>query len=190
MKISSILLCCICILLAASFLQAGELVLYGGTQKPGTLTFDALAEVPSDLLTGTWGGTFGLRLSAGKVIGAEQNFSYSPRFAVSGVQAFQMDTNLLVQAPGKVSPYGTAGIGWIYTWGQSTFPEDLDPAKIAAFAFDIGSEFAFNYGGGIKVRRVLGPMGFNFDIRGYTIPSARDSSLSFIQMGVGAVFTW
>ena len=189
MKISTILLCCICILLAASSLQAGELVLYGGSQKPGTLTFDSLSEIPGNLLEGTWGGTFGVRYSAGRVIGIEQNISFSPRFAVSGVHAYQMDTNLLLQAPGKFVPYATAGIGFIVTWGQD-YPEDLDPAKIAAYAFNIGNKFTFNYGGGIKIRRVLGPMGFNFDARGYTIPSARDDTLSFIQMSGGLVFTW
>ena len=190
MKISSILLCCICILFAASFLQAGELVLYGGSQKPGTLTFNDLTEVPSNLLEGTWGGTFGVRFSAGRVIGIEQNISFSPRFAVSGVHAFQTDTNLILQAPGKIVPYATAGIGYIRTWGQDSYPEDLDTAKIVAFAFNIGSKFAVNYGGGIKIRRVMGPMGFHFDVRGYTVPSARDDGLNFIQMSAGPVFTW
>ena len=190
MKLSNILLCCLIILMASASLQAGEMVLYAGSQKPGTLTFDSLSEVPGGLMEGTWGGTFGARFSAGNVVGLEQNFSYSPRFAVSGVKAFQMDTNLLLQAPGRFVPYATAGIGYLYTWGQNSFPEDLDHGKIAAYAFNIGSKFAFNYGGGIKIRSVLGPMGFNFDVRGYTIPNARDSSLSFIQMSVGPVFTW
>lgn len=190
MKTLSILLCCIGILFAAAFLQAGELVLYGGSQKPGKLTFSDLSEIPGDVLEGTWGGTFGLRLSAGKIIGLEQNISFSPRFAVSGVHAFQTDTNLILQAPGKVVPYATAGIGYIRTWGQDAYPEDLDPAKILAFAFNIGNKFAFNYGGGIKIRRLLGPMGFHFDVRGYTVPSARDDSLNFVQMSAGPVFTW
>ena len=190
MKISTIIICSICILLAASSLQAGEAVIYGGSQKPGSLSFSALSEVPGDLLQGDWGGTFGARFSAGKVFGMEQNISFSPQFAVSGVYAFQTDTNLLLQVPGKFVPYATAGIGYIVTWGQETFPEDLDPAKIAAYAFSFGSAFSLNYGGGIKIRRLLGPMGFNFDARGYTIPSARDDSLNFIQLSFGPVFTW
>jgi len=190
MKVSAILFCSLCILLAASSLQAGEVVLYGGSQKPGTLSFDALSEVPGDFLQGDWGSTFGVRLSAGKVVGLEQNFSFSPEFAVSGVHAFQTDTNLLVQAPGWFAPYVTAGIGYMYTWGQDSFPEDLDPGKIAAYAYNIGSSFSLNYGGGIKLRRVMGPMGFNFDIRGYTLTSARDGALNLVQMSGGLVFTW
>ena len=190
MKASVILFCSLCILLAATSMQAGEVVLYGGSQKPGNLTFDALSHVPGDLLKGDWGSTFGARFSSGRVIGLEQNFSFSPEFAVSGVYAFQTDTNLLLQAPGSFAPYVTAGLGYLYTWGEDTYPEDLDPGKIAAYAFNIGSAFSLNYGGGIKLRRMMGPMGFNFDIRGYTVPSARDGALNFVQMSGGLVFTW
>jgi hypothetical protein len=189
MKVTTILLCSILILMAASALQAGGAVLYAGFQKPGVLDFDSATEIPGDMLEGGYGGTFGVRFSGGRVIGFEQNISFSPRFARSGVRAFQMDTNLILQAPGKVTPYATAGIGFITTWGQP-LPDDLDPAKIASFAFSMGKEFSINYGGGLKIRKILGPMGFNADVRGYTIPSAREGSLSFIQMSVGPVFTW
>lgn len=189
MKISTVLLCGVMILITVNSLQAAEIVLYAGSQKPGKLTFDSAVEIPDSLLEGTYGGTFGARFSAGRIIGFEENISFSPRFAISGVHAFQMDTNLLLQAPGNVVPYATAGIGFIITWGQD-YPEDLDPAKIAAFAFNMGRSFAVNYGGGIKIRRLCGPMGFNIDVRGYTVPSARDGSLQFIQMAVGPVFTW
>ena len=188
MKVTTILFG-VCILIAASSLQAGELVLYAGAQKPGKLTFDSATEIPRDMLEGGYGGTYGIRLSSGRVIGMEQNFSFSPRFGRSGVHAFQMDTNLILQAPGKVVPYVTAGIGYIRTWGQN-YPEDLDPVKLATFAFNIGNEFALNYGGGLKIRRALGPVGLNFDVRGYTVPSARDGSLNFIQMSIGPVFKW
>jgi hypothetical protein len=190
MKISKLFICCLFLLLTVSSLKAGEVILYGGAQKPGQLSFSTEdAEVAKDMLDGGFGSTFGLRFSGGRFLGFEQNISFSPRFARGGVHAFQMDTNLVLQAPGKVTPYATAGIGFIYTWGQN-YPEDLDPAKIASFAFNFGREFAFNYGGGIKLRRALGPVGLNFDVRGYTIPSARDGSLNFIQTSIGMVFNF
>jgi hypothetical protein len=100
-----------------------------------------------------------------------------------------MDSNLLLQAPGKVVPYATAGIGFIVTWGQD-FPDEPDPEKTAAAAFSLGAKFSFNYGGGIKLRRIVGPLGFGFDLRGFTVPNAREGSLNFIQMSFGAVITW
>ncbi|HSW40645.1 MAG TPA: hypothetical protein VLL97_14265 [Acidobacteriota bacterium] len=177
------------ILIAVSSLHAGEVILYGGLQKPGKLEYAAAAELPASLLEGTFGGTYGIRFSGGGIVGMEQNISFSPRFAVSGVRAFQMDTNLLLQAPGKIVPYATAGLGFIVTWGQGS-TEDMSPAEIAARAFSFGRQFSLNYGGGIKVRRLIGSMGLNADFRGYTIPSARDGSLNFIQSSLGLVFTW
>jgi hypothetical protein len=170
-------------------LKAGEFILYGSTQNAGKLKFSTVEEIPDNVLEGGSGSAFGIRLSSGGIFGYEQNISYSPRFAKKEVKAFQMDSNLLIQAPGKVVPYATAGLGFIVTWGPD-FPEDMDPEKIAAAAFGFGTKFSFNYGGGIKLRRILGPLGFGFDLRGFTVPNARDGALHFTQMSFGAVFTW
>ena len=100
-----------------------------------------------------------------------------------------MDSNLLIQAPGSVAPYATAGLGFIYTWGQG-YPEDMDPAKIAAHAFSFGRQFSLNYGGGIKIRRIAGPLGINIDLRGYTVPGVHDGTLNFFQTSLGIVYTF
>jgi hypothetical protein len=189
MKISKIWLSAAVVLFTSSTLLAGEFVLYGGAQKPGTLTWSEATDAPSDLFDGEFGGTIGARFSAGRVIGFEQNVSYTPKFGKSGVRAFQTDSNLLIQAPGKVVPYATAGIGIITTWGQE-LPSDLDPEDIAAFAFNIGTKFSVNYGGGIKVRRLLGPVGISFDVRGYTIPDAHNATLHIIQTSAGLAVNW
>jgi len=190
MKIPVILIFSAILLMTVSSLQAGEVILFAGSQKPGTITFTTEdLELPAVFLEGGTGGTFGIRLSGGKIFGMEQNISFTPRFGRGGVHAFQMDTNLVLQAPGKIAPYATGGLGFITTWGQN-YPTDLDPAKIAAYAFNIGNKFSLNYGMGIKIRRLMGPMGLNFDVRGYYIPDARESSLNVVQMSLGAVFTW
>ena len=189
MKLRSILLTAAIILAAASSLQAGEIILYGGTQKPGKLKFSSVSEIPEQLLEGDWGGTFGVRFSGQRVLGFDQNISYSPRFAKKGIKAFQMDSNLLLQAPGNVVPYATAGVGFIVTWGKD-IQENSVPEEIAAAAFTFGPDFTVNYGGGLKLRRIAGPLGLNVDLRGYTVPNARDGSLNFIQVSFGAVFTW
>jgi hypothetical protein len=31
----------------------------------------------------------------------------------------------------------------------------------------VGTRFAFNYGGGLKFPRLIGPLGLRFDMRGY-----------------------
>ena len=50
MRMRSILLTAAIILVAASSLQAGEIILYGGTQKTGELEFSSVTEIPDDLL--------------------------------------------------------------------------------------------------------------------------------------------
>ncbi|MDI9613721.1 MAG: hypothetical protein QM330_11850 [Acidobacteriota bacterium] len=177
------------VLSAASLLTAGEAVFYGGAQKPGKLTFDGASEAPQELLEGDFGATMGARFSGGSVLGFEQNISFSPRFAKQGVKAFQMDSNLILQVPGRVAPYATAGIGFIRTWSPDSDPEE-SLEDLAAAAFGFGTKFTANYGVGIKLRRLLGPLGFNIDVRGYRIPNARDGSLHFTQTTAGFVISW
>ena len=177
-------------------LSAGEIVIYGGAQKPGDLSWSTAGGSITDV-AGDFGGTFGFRYSKGRVIGFEQSIGYSPRFAQPNVRAFQTDSNLLIQLPGKIVPYGTVGIGLVRTWGD--FPAEMDAGQIASFVFSIGNKFAINYGGGVKVRRLWGPMGINVDVRGYTLPGVgfetedirvTDKNFNFIQTTAGMVITW
>jgi len=190
MKKLILLLSAVFLLLSTSPVTAGEAILYGGFQNPGKLSLETTTEVPEALLKGDRGSVMGIRFSGGRVIGYEQNISYSPQFGKPGAKAIQMDSNLLLQAPGKFVPYVTAGIGYIKTWGQKDFPADSDPNKIAAFAFSFGTSFSVNYGGGIKIRKIAGPLGLNVDLRGYTVPNARASSLNFVQTSFGLVLTY
>lgn len=171
-------------------LSAGDVVFYGGAQKTGKIDYSTAADVPDNLLSGDFGGTLGIRFFRGRVIGFEQNISYSPKYAKPGLHAFQMDSNLVVQAPGRIAPYVTGGIGIIRSWGQDA-PSDLtDLEKVAAFAFSFGTKFALNYGGGLKLRKLAGPLGLNIDVRGYTLPGLNESNLNFIQTSAGLVISW
>jgi hypothetical protein len=189
MKLFSILFCGFIVFLTASSLRAGDFILYGGLPKPGKISFSSATTIPEDLLKGQYGSTYGIRFSKGRGIGYEQNISYSPRFAKSGVKAFQLDSNLVLQPKGKIAPYATAGIGFIYTWGQE-FSKDLDLLKLAASAFSFGKNFSVNYGAGLKLRKIAGPLGLNIDVRGYTMPGVNDGTLNFVQTSLGAVFSW
>ena len=185
--------------LTTACLSAGELIIYGGAQKPGAFGWANTSPFSvAEELIGDFGSTFGIRYSAGRVVGFEQSIGYSPRFAKSGVRAFQMDSNLVIQAPGNIVPYGTVVMGYIRSWGQD-FPGTYDPKEIAAFVFSMGNNFAINYGGGLKVRRLWGPLGINIDVRGYALPSVKaefdgqpvtDKGLRFVQTTAGMVFTW
>jgi hypothetical protein len=189
MKIFSPILLVIFLLSAVASLSAGEVIFYGGTQKPGKLSYSSATEAPKDLFDGDFGSTMGVRFSAGRMVGFEQNVSYSPKFGKSGVKAFQLDSNFVIQARGKIVPYATAGIGYVKSWGQD-LPTDADPVKIAKFAFSFGKAFSINYGGGLKLRRLWGPIGINVDVRGYTLPDVRDGNLFFIQTSAGMVISW
>ena len=198
MKYLSRVLMGIFLLSITTSLCAGEMIIYGGTQKPGDISWSNASpiEIGTDL-TGDFGGTFGIRYSAGRVIGFEQSIGFSPRFAKPGVKAFQTDSNLIIQAPGNIVPYGTAGIGFVRSWGGDV-PTSSNPGEIAAFVFSTGNNFAINYGGGLKIRRLFGPVGINVDVRGYSLPgfegsfenSTTKKGMNFIQTTAGLVFTW
>jgi hypothetical protein len=161
--------------------SAADLTLFGGVQHQGQLTFQSVPGNAAnfvDTFDPRSFGVFGLRLSHGKIIGGEHTISYAPNFIQSGNTAFIYHSNLLIQGPWKIKPYGTAGIGLIHSSGDtfSTF----------------GTAFAFNYGGGLKA--MAGPVGVSFDIRGYTVPQVSYSNvtaqqhLNFLQVSAGIVF--
>ena len=199
MRLLSNMLLGIFLLSIAAPLSAGELIIYGGAQKPvTTFILSNFVDIDEDI-EGDLGTTFGARYSVGRVIGFEQGIGYSPKFAKPGDKAFQTDSNLLIQSPGKIAPYGTVGIGLVRLWGDD-IPTPSYPEKIASFAFgSVGSNFAINYGGGLKIRRLGGPLGINIDVRGYTLPGGKvnykdqpavDIPLSFIQVAAGLLFSW
>jgi opacity protein-like surface antigen len=89
-----------------------------------------------------------------------------------------------VQAPlPKVRPYGTVGLGLIHT---STSGNGVG---------DIGTKFALNYGGGVKILPA-GPVGIRFDLRGYAVPSTEfkvfsneSKRLDILEVSVGVIFS-
>ena len=150
---------------------AADITLFTGVQNPGELTINNVVRDTK------LGGVFGARFSGGQVIGFEQTLAYSPNFLESSRQAFTAQSNLHVGIPvGHVVPYGTAGVGLIATFGDSVF--------------DLGTKFAFNYGGGIKLRNLAGPLGVRFDVRGYSVPGVFSQTLNFVEGSVGLLFSF
>jgi opacity protein-like surface antigen len=196
-----------CFLLLACFLATvpvygSDLTLFGAAQRQGKLnvqTATATASTISSFDPHTF-GTFGIRFGGGTVFGHEQTFAYAPNFISADTKAVILNSDFLVQAPlPKVKPYATAGPGTIITWGTND-------SGVPGFG-KIGTKFALNYGGGVKVLPA-GPVGLRFDIRGYLIPNAkfnllaptptdplatiqsRGQTLNMLEVGLGVVFSF
>jgi hypothetical protein len=169
----SVVLCLFLVAIFASASFAADITLFTGVQNPGKLTIDNVVRDTK------LGGVFGARFSAGQVIGFEQTLAFSPNFLESGLRAFNAQSNLHVGIPaGRVVPYATAGVGLIATFGDSlTFG-------------DIGTKFSVNYGGGIKLRKLAGPLGVRFDVRGYSLPGVFSQTLNFVEGTAGLLFSF
>jgi len=192
-----------CIWAAVPAFAESDLTIFGAAQHQGQLTLQGAtqtATITSNLNPQTF-GVFGIRYGHGKMIGGEHTLAYAPNFIDTSGRAFFYHSNLRVQVPfPMITPYGTAGLGTIFTW---TKDQTATPTGLA----DIGTKFAINYGGGGKVLP-KGPVGVQFDIRGYTLPSVSfnlpiagvpiagqtiktsNQSLSFFQYGFGVVFNF
>ena len=198
MKTLGCFLLLLCVLAAVPAYGGSDLTIFGAAQHQGQLTLQAAtqtATTPQNLDPHTF-GVFGIRYSHGNIIGGEHTLAYAPNFIASNGRAFIYNSDLLVQAGfPKIKPYAAAGLGAIFTWAKS------QPNNQPAVG-DIGTKFAVNYGGGLKIMPA-GPVGVNFNIRGYTLPSVSfnlpasiagqtvkttNQSVSFFEYGFGVVF--
>ncbi|MBI4474193.1 MAG: outer membrane beta-barrel protein [Acidobacteria bacterium] len=163
--------------------HAKDLTIFGGVQAPGKLTLQSAQQAGSTLTNPANFGAFGIRYGSGRVFGGESTFAYSPNFVESQTKAVFVYQNLIVHMPlPKARPYGTVGLGTVFTIGDG----------IA----DVGNKFAVNYGGGVKVD-FAGPVGGQFDMRGYLIPgfgrdglTIRDETLHMLEVSIGLMFSW
>jgi hypothetical protein len=118
-----------------------------------------------------WGGVFGMRYSGGRILGFEPSIGFSPNFLDSSVSALDAQGNLILNFPlPGFTPYATVGAGLVGSWGDSVK--------------SVGTKFAINYGGGVKLRNLAGPIGIRFDLRGYTTTNAFGGDSSFAKQNV------
>ena len=154
------------ILAALPAYAAGDLTLFGAAQHEGKLTLQSAQSTittTDNFNPGTF-GSFGIRFSHGKILGGEHTFQYAPNFLSGDSKAIIYHSDLMVQAPlPLIRPYATAGLGLIATWGETS-------SGLPAIS-KIGTRFAMNYGGGVKVFPA-GPVGVRADIRGFVVPGA------------------
>jgi hypothetical protein len=163
-------------ILAAIPAQATDITLFGGTQQPGALSLQTIGGAITSFSPATF-GTYGVRFSAGRVIGTEQTFAYSPNFLTTDSHAFWYYGNILAQVPSiRFRPYATAGIGTAIIGGGP-----IEAIK--------GSKFGLNYGGGIKLR-LAGPAGLQFDARGHSLFGVAEDTLNVLEVSLGLMFTF
>ena len=158
-------------------IHASDLTLFAGAQRPGKLTLRSAASGTTTLLGSRSFGTYGIRVSHGRVVGSEHTLAYSPNFISGEKSAIIYNSNFIVHIPlGIVRPYATAGLGTMYVRGDA-----LEVLK--------GGKFAVNYGGGVKFK-LAGPVGGQIDARGYTLPSVLNETLNVLEVSVGVAFTF
>jgi hypothetical protein len=164
---------------------AGQVSFFGGYLNPGELS---VANVRSGLdFHGT--ALYGARLEHDflKILGVEQNFAFSPRIfdgtifpsGAKGADArgFLYSSNLVLNIPlGRFVPFATGGIGLVRPW-------NIDPNPL-------GTKFAGNFGGGVKLERLAGPIGLRFDARGWTVPDYFGETLNIFEVSGGVTLTW
>jgi hypothetical protein len=157
--------------------EASDVTLFGGVQQPSNITLGTAVEQGVNFaLNPANFGVFGIRSSQGTVLGGEHTFAYAPNFLDSQSKAILLNSNIIVHAPlVAVRPYLTGGLGAVHSFGDG-------PG-------DVGTRFAVNYGGGLKLS-ILGPLGGRIDVRGYTIPNVHSQTLNVLEVSLGVVFTY
>ena len=173
-----------CGLLALLFLMmsapafATDLTFFGGSQDPGVVTLqsvpDAAGMITNIVHNPLRAGTFGIRIGNGRVVGHEATFAYTRHFIDANSKALVMNSNLTVTIPLPiVKPYVTAGLGTFLVSGSGLS--------------DIGSKFAYNYGGGVKVLPA-GPIGIHGDVRGYSLVEVNGDTMNIVEVSIGVLF--
>jgi hypothetical protein len=149
-------LVCIFALSCAS-LHAADLTFFVGGVKPGSINYN-------NVRTSLDGSpVWGIRLGTNFVpfFGMEHTLAFSSDYlfpsgvsSIKEARGFVYNSNLMFNLPvGQVVPYITAGAGLLHQYGDASMP--------------VGTKFAFNYGGGLKFPRLIGPLGVRVDLRGY-----------------------
>jgi hypothetical protein len=166
------------LVLAAATANAADFTFFVGGVNPGSISVSGISKSLDS------SAVIGGRFSHGLLpfVGMEHTVAFSPDYlfpaqptVVTETKGFVYSANLIVNIPaGKVVPYVTAGAGFVHQYGSPNVP--------------VGTKFAFNYGGGIKVPKLFGPMGLRFDARGYTAMGVFSTSVNILEVSAGVVF--
>jgi hypothetical protein len=159
---------------------AADLTAFIGRAKAGALS---LGSVRTSL---DGSPIYGLRFNTNFVpkLGMEHTLAFSSDYlypkslsAIKEAKGFVYSSNLIVNlAVGHAVPYLTAGLGLIHQYGSPDLP--------------IGTKFAVNYGGGLKLPKMFGPLGLRIDLRGYSAGEVSSSKLRIFEISGGLLLTF
>jgi len=94
----------------------------------------------------------------------------------------------------RFSPYLVVGAGGLTSEirdGSAAFVNGGGTATGPAHVLhDRDTFFTVNYGGGLKVMNVLGPIGFRADVRGRTIPNFFRQTMNWPEVTGGLLLSW
>ena len=92
-------------------------------------------------------------------------------------RGFLYSTNLVLNVPlSHFVPYVTGGVGFMKPWGSGLQPFD--------------ARFAGNYGGGVKLERLIGPVGLRFDVRGWSVANVFSRTLNMLEATGAITISW
>jgi hypothetical protein len=169
---------CLAVAVFATGASAADLTFYFGGIKPGKLTVENVRTALDS------SAIYGARLSTSIVplLGAEHTLAFSADFIPRSLADIQdakgliYNSNLILNlSVGKVVPYVTAGLGIVSQYGGDD---------------TIGTKFAINYGGGLKLARLAGPLGLRFDTRGYTALGVFSGTLNLFEVSGGILLSF
>jgi hypothetical protein len=170
----------IALLLFAPAARSQDITAFAGGLLPGTIKID---EIPSSLGNSP---VFGVRFDTGfaAVLRLEHTIAFSNDLlfpygqpGVTNARGFLLNSNLLVHIPvGRIVPYVTAGLGLISQFGSDNLP--------------VRTKFAINYGGGVKLRKLAGPLGFRIDARGYTAVKVFSHAFNMFEISGGILLSF
>jgi len=126
---------------------------------------------------------FGVRFEKdfGVIFGFENTLGVSPSSFLTQAGedngGLYYTANLVINLPiRRTLPFVTWGLGLAHKSGQS-FP-------------DTGTKFVTNWGAGIKIRRVAGPLGLRVEYRRFTFRDVVEESLRINEFSAGLMFTF
>lgn len=179
------------VLLLAFFMVAqeparaeGQAYFFAGYLEPEHVNFDNVLNT----VRTRGNGLYGARVEFGfwKVLALEQGIAFTPRLlssslfpaAVDDIHGVLYNSNIVAKAKlGRFVPFATIGFGFIKPWGSGLEPFDFT--------------FAGNVGAGVRMDRLLGPMGLRFEARGWRSGDiAGQGDTNFLEATGGLTFTW
>jgi len=160
--------------------RAADLTAFVGGVKAGKLDVEGIRSALDA------SPMFGARLASDFIpfFGHEHTIAFSSDYlfprstrAIREARGFVYNSNLILNLPtGRAVPYVTAGLGLIHQYGDRNLP--------------VGTRLAVNYGGGVKIPKMFGPLGLRFDARGYTAVGLSSGKLNMIEISGGLLLSF